>query len=353
MISDAMKRYIPRRLGLDPRAVVRRRRPVMLVLVRVLGVRDGAHAVTSARPGDDDVLDRQAGLLAEPLDEVAAKPAGAAGWNVETTISSTRSSCTASIAALNGSGCATWPWTSIPSWRNSRERALMRRSASGCAAAVGSLCGERMRKLGGRAARSRISREAARRARSRSRSRERSSRSAPPSPETRCSTGRSRRPSGSGRGRSAAASRTSLGCVETRISSTGGSSCASASRTRRGGIRLDDVAVGGNPGLAQMLERPLEPAARRRAARVAVDDVAALRLAHRRDDVTSRSRRARRERVAQRPRVDGLVRHDEDVRHSGHLLHLTRLATARGSRAARPGRRTRTASRRPAGSRRS
>ena len=40
------------------------------------------------------------------------------------------------------------------------------------------------------------------------------------------------------------------------------------------GIRLDDVAVGRDPGLAQMVERPLEAAPRRRAARVGVDDVA-------------------------------------------------------------------------------
>ena len=69
---------------------------------------------------------------------------------------------------------------------------------------------------------------------------------------------------GSGRRRCGAASPTSAaGCVETRISSTGGSSCASASRTRRGGIRLDDEPSAGNAGLAQEAERP---SSRRRAA---------------------------------------------------------------------------------------
>src|SRR5438445_12755965 len=86
---------------------------------------------------------------------------------------------------------------------------------------------------------------------------------------------------------------------------------------RRRRISLDDVAVGRNAGLAQVLERALEPAARRRAPRVAVHDVTTLRLAHRRDDGDAYGVAARRKRVAERLGVDGLVRDQEDVRHTG------------------------------------
>ena len=49
-------------------------------------------------------------------------------------------------------------------------------------------------------------------------------------------------------------------------------------------IGLDDEAVGGDPLLPQRGERSVEPAAGRRAARVLVDDEAALRLTHGTDD---------------------------------------------------------------------
>src|SRR5436190_766849 len=88
-----------------------------------------------------------------------------------------------------------------------------------------------------------------------------------------------------------------------------------ANRSR--GIRLDDVAVGRDAGLAQVVEGTVEPATRRRAARVGVDDVAPLRLVHRRDDGDVEVVAAGCERVSQRLRVDGLVRDHEHVRHTG------------------------------------
>src|SRR5205814_4396057 len=88
-----------------------------------------------------------------------------------------------------------------------------------------------------------------------------------------------------------------------------------ANRSR--GIRLDDVAVGRDAGLAQVVEGTVEPATRRRAARVGVDDVAPLRLVHRRDDGDMEVVAAGCERVSQRLRVDGLVRDHQDVRHTG------------------------------------
>src|SRR3954452_20540879 len=88
-----------------------------------------------------------------------------------------------------------------------------------------------------------------------------------------------------------------------------------ADRRRR--LGLDDVAVGRTPGVAQVPERALEAPVRRRPARVAVDDVAPLRLVHRRDDRDVEVVAAVRERVAQRLPVDGLVRDHQQVRHTG------------------------------------
>ena len=70
-----------------------------------------------------DVLDRQPGLLANPLDEVPRSQPDASPWNVETMISSTRSSRTASSVAVYGSGCAIWPCASMPAPRSSRAHA--------------------------------------------------------------------------------------------------------------------------------------------------------------------------------------------------------------------------------------
>jgi hypothetical protein len=78
--------------------------------------------------------------------------------------------------------------------------------------------------------------------------------------------------------------------------------------------RLDHVAVGGDPGLAQVAERPLEPALRRRAARVGVDDVAPLRLVHRRDDGDLKIVAASRQRVPQRRDRDLVTRRGLVVR---------------------------------------
>ena len=61
--------------------------------------------------------------------------------NVETMISSTRSSWTACIAAVYGSGCAIWPCASMPAPRSAASVRRRRRSASGCPAVCRSLCG--------------------------------------------------------------------------------------------------------------------------------------------------------------------------------------------------------------------
>ena len=94
-------------------------------------------------------------LVAQPLDEVAAQPAEPrCSGNVETMISSTRSSWTACIAAVNGSGCAIWPCASIPSPRSSRQR--LPQPPLGLrvrAPAPGRSAGEMIRKLAGAAPR--------------------------------------------------------------------------------------------------------------------------------------------------------------------------------------------------------
>ena len=66
---------------------------------------------------------------------------------VETRIESTRSSRTACIAAVNGSGWAICPCASIPSALRRASACRSRRSASGWSACSGSLCGQTIRKL--------------------------------------------------------------------------------------------------------------------------------------------------------------------------------------------------------------
>ena len=156
------------------------------------------------------------------------------GAKVDTMISSTRSSAMASSAAENGSGWATWPCASIPSPRSSARARLSRRSASGCSACVGSLCGEMIKKLAlPRAARSRIrSSNAWPTTVSFARTRTFLTPVSAAMSTTTCSTGTLPALS---RMRSTTFLRSQpdfcCGCVARMISSTGGSSWASASRT--------------------------------------------------------------------------------------------------------------------------
>ena len=69
---------------------------------------------------DDDVLDRQARLAAQPADEVAAQPARAlARERGDDDLVDPLVAGTACAAAVNGSGCAIWPCASIPAPRSS------------------------------------------------------------------------------------------------------------------------------------------------------------------------------------------------------------------------------------------
>ena len=112
----------------DPRAVVDRRRPVVLVRPCVVPRSCGQPTLMTAR--EIDVLDGQAGVLAQALDRSRRSQPLRSPGNVETMISSTRSSFTACIAAVYGSGCTTWPCASMPSPRSSVSARRRRRSAS-------------------------------------------------------------------------------------------------------------------------------------------------------------------------------------------------------------------------------
>ena len=133
-------------------------------------------------------------------------------------------------------------------------------------------------------------RAAARRARSRSRPRARSPRPcAPPRRRRRARPGGRRRPCGSRRGGSAAASPTSPPGASRR-SARPTSSSASTSFTASSGSSSTTWPVRGDPRLAKRVERAVEPAAGRGAARVVVDDVALARLVHGRDHDHERDR---------------------------------------------------------------
>ena len=147
------------------------------------------------------------------------------------------------------------------------------------------------------------------------------------------------------------------GCVETMTSS--GSSWSIASRSAETGSDSTTTPVACTPCCAQQVERLVEPAPRRGAARVVVDDVALARLVDRRDarsrctspafafsSISSTSACETTVSFA----TTRMCRASRSRSRDGDLLGLA-SSTARGSRAARPGRRTRTASRRPAGSR--
>ena len=193
-------------------------------------------------------------------------------------ISSTRSSCTACMAAVYGSGCAIWPCASIPAPRSAASARLSRRSASGCSASLESLCGadDQEATRASAAARALISLEQRpRRAPSRSRSRARSprrpraqvdddvlDRDASPPP---CG-------SGSITSRRIQPERCS-GWVETTISVDRRLELRERVAHRIDRVGVDDEAVGRDPRLTQVVERLVEPAPGRGAPRVLVDDV--------------------------------------------------------------------------------
>ena len=109
-------------LGHDPRAVVRHRRAVMLVVVVVPTGSTWEYVAMPAPPRRSCRRSTCSTGSPSPCCSRSTRSPRSqpelSGSNVETMISSTRSSCTACIAALNGSGCAIWPCASIPSPRS-------------------------------------------------------------------------------------------------------------------------------------------------------------------------------------------------------------------------------------------
>ena len=207
----------------------------------------------------------------------------AAPGKVETMISSTRSSWTACIAAAYGSGCAIWPCASMPAPRSSASARRSRRSASGCPLGRRSLCGATIRKLAGTPRRALADRREQRLAEhaSRSRPRGRSPRRGllASGRRRRARPGRPRRPSRIW----STTLRRSQPELLLRVRRdddlvTGGSSCASASRTASTGSVSTTKPV--RPGCPPRGAAPAScrAAARaRRPPRVLVDDVALAR----------------------------------------------------------------------------
>ena len=110
----------------DPRAVVDRRRMLVRVSARVRRDRCGSACALMSAPSETTwSTGRPVSLRSRPTRSRRSQPERALG-KVETMISSTRSSCVASIVAVNGSGWTTWPCASIPSERSS-ESARRRR----------------------------------------------------------------------------------------------------------------------------------------------------------------------------------------------------------------------------------
>ena len=222
---------------------------------------------------------------------------------VETMISSTRSSWTACIAAVYGSGWAICPWASIPAPRSAESARRRRRSASGCPAICGSLCGHMIMKLAGeRAARSLIF------AISGSPSTVSfaitSTFASPPSSlrsTTTCSTGIEPATFSirSTTWRRIHPERDS-GCVETMMLVDRRLELGERVADGVHRVGLDDEPVGRDPGLAQLVERLVEPAPRRRPARVLVDDVPLARRVHGQTTVTWSAPRPL-DRLGQRP----------------------------------------------------
>ena len=163
-------------------------------------------------------------------------------------ISSTRSSCTACIAAVYGSGWAIWPCASMPAPRSAASARRRRRSASGWSCRAGSLWGQISRKLAGGSLAARSLIDCSRVSPSTVSLAITSTFASPPSRErstTTCSTGMS----------------------------------PAALR-----ICVDDEAVGRDSRLGQAGEGLVEPTPRGRGARVLVDDIALARRVHRADD---------------------------------------------------------------------
>src|SRR6476619_3234717 len=137
----------PERRRVEPRAAVRERRAVVLV-AGGLGVRAHAAPLPTGAPATTCYTGTPASLRRRSTTSRRSQPERSPA-KVETMISSTRSSSTICIAAVYGSGWAIWPCASIPSSRSVARAARRRRSASGYSLAVGSLCGQTMRKPAG------------------------------------------------------------------------------------------------------------------------------------------------------------------------------------------------------------
>ena len=265
MISDAMKRSIPSVARVDARALVRGGRAVVVVLGVRRAIRPRAASAAPSRP---TCSTGSFGVVAQPLrrGSCAASCERSAPANVETMISSTRSSWTACIAAVYGSGCAIWPCASMPSPRSTASARRSRRSASGCSRLAGSLCGQMIRKLAGeRAWRARGSgRAAARRRPSRSRPRARSPRRPRPSRSTTtCSTGTAARARRGSRSTTFRRSQPDFCSRVRRDDDLVGRRLELRERVahRVDRIGVDDEPVRGDPRLAQLRERPVEPPA--------------------------------------------------------------------------------------------
>ena len=278
----------PEHARVDARAGVRGRRAVVVV-------RSASRVRTQARPARGsgstvDVLDRQAGRVRSRCDDVLAQPARSA-WpgNVETMISSTRSSWTACIAAVYGSGWAIWPCASIPAPRSAASARRSRRSASGCAGHRRVALRADRSGSGRRAGRARLDPRRAAASPITVSFAITSTFASPPSAREVDDDvlDRDRRPRPSDPLDDVAAQpagASTRGCVETMISSTGGSSCASASRTASTGSARRRSRRRRFPPRAAASSVLSSRRRGGRAARVLVDDVALARRVHGADD---------------------------------------------------------------------
>ena len=216
-------------------------------------------------------------------------------------ISSTRSSWTACIAAVYGSGCAIWPCASMPAPRSAASAGAAGARHRGAPASWRSLCGAMIRKPpGDRAARSLIFVEQRLVARpSRSRSRARSPRRPPRfRSTTTCSTGTApatfsiRSTTCAHPARPRLRVRRDDDLVHRRLELRE----RVAHRVHR--VGLDDEAVRRDPRRPKLLERLVEPPPGGRPPRVLVDDVALAGRVHRADDRDLSRRRPALERLA-------------------------------------------------------
>ena len=131
----------------DPRAVVDRRRMLVRVAVPMCRARPARRARSRRSPSETTwSMGSPVSVRRRSIRSRRSQPERACG-NVETMISSTRSSWVASIVAVYGSGWTTCPCASIPSSAAARARA-------GDAGRIGALggavdCGATIRKLAG------------------------------------------------------------------------------------------------------------------------------------------------------------------------------------------------------------